>query len=94
MICPIVDSVTLYVTSFKWRFFTYHQAMTHPHSNIIASLFNIPFVLKCAAKILKISLQIKIEHPKMFLCWEFCMEKLLPRKSLFSQKKLNALIFY
>ena len=36
------------------------QAMEHRHTNIILPLFNIPFVLKCAAKILKIGLRIRI----------------------------------
>ena len=49
-----------YATSFRRRFFAYHNAMTHPHSNIILSLFSIHLVLKCAAKILKIGVQIKI----------------------------------
>ena len=34
----------------------YHHAMTHPHLDIILSLFSIPLVLKCVAKILKIDL--------------------------------------
>ena len=38
----------------------YHQAMNHRHTNIILSLFSIPFVLKCGAKHLKIGLQLKI----------------------------------
>ena len=38
----------------------YHHAITIPHSNIVLSLFSIPLVLKCAAKNLKIGLQIKI----------------------------------
>ena len=45
---------TPYATSFRRRFFAYHKAMRHPHTNIILSLFSIPLVLKCAAKILKI----------------------------------------
>ena len=49
-----------YVTSFRRRFFKYNHVMTHPHSNIILSLFSIPLVLKCAAKIFNIGLQIKI----------------------------------
>ena len=48
-----------YPTSKRRRFFVYHHAMTHPHSNIILSLFSISLVLKCAAKILKIGLKIK-----------------------------------
>ena len=51
----------------------YHHAMTHPHSNIILSLFSIPLVLKYVTKILKIGLQIK-----NFLNRDFRMEKLLP----------------
>ena len=42
------------------RFFAYHYAVNHPHTNITLSLFSIPLVLKCAAKSLKIGLQIKI----------------------------------
>ena len=41
-------------------FFAYHHAVNHPHTIIILSWFSIPLVLKCAAKILKIGLQIKI----------------------------------
>ena len=54
------DYIIPYATSFRRRFFAYHHAMTHPHLNIILSLFSIPLVLKCAAKILKIGLKIKI----------------------------------
>ena len=61
--------------------------MIHPHSNIILPLFSIPLVLKCAAKILKIDLQIKIQRPKMFLSRDFCMEKLLLREiTIFAEK--------
>ena len=51
----------------KGAFFAYHHAMTHLHLIIILSLFSIPLVLKCAANILKICLQIKTLRPKMFL---------------------------
>ena len=54
--------------------------MKHPHTNIILSRFRIPLVLKCAANILKIGLQIKIECQKMFLNRDFCTEKLLARE--------------
>ena len=65
----------------------YHHAMTRPHSNIILSLFSIPLVLKCAAKILKIGLQINIQRPKMLLSRDFCIEKLLPREvTIFPEK--------
>ena len=37
----------------------FHQAMKYPHINIILSLYSIPLVLKCAAKILIIGSQIK-----------------------------------
>ena len=68
----------------------YHQAMTHCHSNML-SLFNIPFVLNCATKILKIGLQIKIYCPKMFLNRDFCMEKSFYQgKSLFSRTKTES----
>ena len=54
------DCVTIpNVTSFRQGFFADHHAMKHPHTNIILSLFSNPFVLKCAAKKLKIGLQIK-----------------------------------
>ena len=33
--------------------------MKHRHTNIILSLFSIPFVIKCAAKFLKIGLHIQ-----------------------------------
>ena len=55
-----IQTSSPYATSFRRRFFAYHHAMTHPHSNIILSLFSIPLVLKCAAKILKIGSQVKI----------------------------------
>ena len=51
---------TLFARSFRRRLFAYHYAVNHPHTNIILSWFIIPLVLKCAAKILKIGLQIKI----------------------------------
>ena len=51
---------TLYARSFRRRFFAYHHAVNHLHTNIILSSFSIPFVLKCAANILKIGLQIHI----------------------------------
>ena len=52
--------ITLFARSFRRRFFAYHYAVNHPHTNIILSWFSIPLVLKCTAKILKIGLQIKI----------------------------------
>ena len=51
---------TLFARSFRRRVFAYHYAVNHPHTNIILSWFSIPLVLKCAAKSLKIGLQIKI----------------------------------
>ena len=42
-----------YATSFRRRFFSYHSATRHPHTNIFLSLFIIPLVLKCATNILK-----------------------------------------
>ena len=45
--------------------------MKRPHTNIILSLFSIHVVLKCAAKVRKIGLQIKIQCPKMFLNRDF-----------------------
>ena len=51
---------TLFARSFRRKFFAYHYAVNHPYINIIISLFSIPLVLKCAAKSLKIGLQIKI----------------------------------
>ena len=66
----------------------------HPHSNIILSLFSIPLVWKCAAKMLKIGLQIKISCPKKFLSRIFCMEKLLRREVTIFPEKKKALIFY
>ena len=60
--CPVATygGFTPYVTSFRRKFFAHHHTVKHPHTNIILSLFSIPLVLKCAAKILKISLQINI----------------------------------
>ena len=54
------QTATPYARSFRRRFFAYHNAVNHPHTNIILPWFSIPLVLKCAAKILKIGLQIKI----------------------------------
>ena len=48
---------TPYATSFRRRFLGYYHAMAHPYSNIILSLFSIPLVLKCAAKILNIRIR-------------------------------------
>ena len=62
---------TPYAISFRRRFFAYHKAMRHPHTNTILSLFSIPLVLKCSAKFLKIDSHIKIERPKMFLNGDF-----------------------
>ena len=68
----------------------YPHTMTNPHSNIILSLISSPLVLKCAAKILKIGLQIKIKRPKMFLSGDFCMEKLLPREATIFPEKIKS----
>ena len=51
---------TLYARSFRRRFFAFHHAVNHPHTNIILSWLSIPLVLKCAAELLKIGLQIQI----------------------------------
>ena len=60
-ICLLREELaTLFVTSFRRMFYAYHQAMKHNHTNIILSSFSIPFVLKGAARILKIGLQIEI----------------------------------
>ena len=56
----ITQPTTLFARSFRRRFFAYHYAVNHPHTNIILSWFSIPLVLKCATKILKIGVQIKI----------------------------------
>ena len=56
----MIKITTLFARSFRRRFSAYHYAVNHSHTNIIISLFSIPLVLKCAAKILKIDLQIKI----------------------------------
>ena len=61
-------------------FFTYHHAVNHPHRSIILSRFSMPLVLKCAARILEIGLQINTKRPKMFLNRDFCMEKLFARE--------------
>ena len=50
---------TLFARSFRRRFFSYHQAVKHPHTSIILSCLSIPSVLKCAAKFLTIGKQIK-----------------------------------
>ena len=54
-----VSQTTPYARSFRRRFFVYHQTVKHPHTRIILSWLSIPLVLKCAAKCLKIGLQIK-----------------------------------
>ena len=71
---PAVSLVPLLFTAYslcniflKEVFFAHHHAMKYPHTSIILSWFSIPLVLKCAAKILKIGLQIKIQCPKTFL---------------------------
>ena len=51
---------TLFATSFRRRLFAYHHTVKHPHTCIILPWLSIPLVLKCAAQILKIGLQIKI----------------------------------
>ena len=56
----IQSRTTLFTRSFRSRFFAYHHAVNHPHTNIILSRLSIPLVLKCAAKSLKIGLQGKI----------------------------------
>ena len=58
---------TLFARSFRRRFFVYHHAVKHLYTCTILSWLSIPLVLKCAAKILKIGLQIKILCPKMSL---------------------------
>ena len=68
----------------------YHHAVNHPHTHIILSRLRIPLVLKCAAKILKIGIQIKIEHPKLFLNRGFCMEKLLAREVTIFLEKIKS----
>ena len=55
-----IHDTTPYARSFRRRFFAFHYAVNHPHTNIFLSWFSIPLVLKCVAKILKIGLQIKI----------------------------------
>ena len=65
--------------------------MTHPHLNIILSLFSIPLVLKCEANILKIGCQIKILRPKKFLSRDFCREKLLPREVTIFPEKIKSI---
>ena len=86
-------SPTPYATSFRRRVFAHHHGLNHPHKNIILSWLRIPLVLKCAAKILKIGLQIKMYRPNMFLNRDFCMVK-LQRKSPFSREKIKVLKFY
>ena len=49
-----------YARSFRRRFLAFYYAVDHAPTNIILSWFSIPLVLKCAAKILKIGLQINI----------------------------------
>ena len=61
--CPndadeMVNQLLPFVQSLRSMFYAYHQAMKHHYTDIILSLFGIPFVLKCAVKSLKICLQI------------------------------------
>ena len=53
-----------HMTSFRSMFYTYFHAIQHRHTNIFSSVFSTDFVLKCAAKVLKICKQIKTECPK------------------------------
>ena len=53
-------AITPFARSSRRSFFAYHYAVNHPHTNIILPWFSIPLILKCATKILKIGLQIKI----------------------------------
>ena len=48
------DIISPLATSFRKMFYVLHHAMKHHYTNIIVSLFSILFVLKCAAKLLKI----------------------------------------
>ena len=81
---------TPYPRSFRSRFFAYHYAANHPHTHIILSWFSIPLVLKCAANILKIGLQIKIKRPNMCLNRNFCMKKLLAREVTIFPEKIRS----
>ena len=56
----VVVDTSPYATSFRRRFFTNHCTVKHPHTSSILSGFSIPLFLKCATKILKIGLQIKL----------------------------------
>ena len=79
-----IDTIP-YATSFRRRFFAYHHAVNHPHTNIILSWLSIPLVLKCAAKKLKIGLQIGldiVECPKMFLNRDFALAREIIQTSL------------
>ena len=64
--------------------------MNHAPTNIILSWFSIPLVLKCAAEILKIGLQINIKRPKMCLNRDFYMEKLLAREVTIFPEKIKS----
>ena len=68
---PLEDTYT-FVTSFRRRFYAYHRAMKHHHTNIILSLLLFLFVLKFNANNLKIGLRTKI-----FLIGNVCISKLL-----------------
>ena len=63
-----------FATSFRRTFYAYHQAMKRHYTNIIISLFSIPFVLKCAAKCLK--------SVYKFSAWDFAEAREVIRKSL------------
>ena len=68
--------------------------MKRPHRTVILSWVSISLILKCAAEILKIGLQIKIKRLKIFLNRYFCMGKLLAREVTIFPEKIKVLIFY
>ena len=65
LVYQVVLRCTPLATSFRNMFYPYHKAMKHLPTNIILSILNTYFVLKCAARISKIDLQIKILYPKI-----------------------------
>ena len=61
--------------------------LQHLLRNLILSAFNIPKVLKSAAKIMEISSKIKIKHPKIIWTRSIYIVKMLPKKvTIFPEK--------
>ena len=81
------DVLTLLTPSFGNHLFANHHVLKHPIRNLILLSFNIPKVLKSAAKIIEIGSQIKIKHPKIIWTRAFYIVKIVPREvTIFPEK--------